>query len=163
MYNLHHEFLRRMFPEKRRKIGQEIDAYLAGYFDGEGSVSILSWNKQKPWLVQIRITATNTHRQSLKTFQMAYGGKIRRARKKGPHNKACYYWIAVAKDAHWALCHMLPWLQIKRRKASAACSLLANRPPMDKYGSRAYSERQKALAVKLLKRHGFIKIGNWGK
>jgi len=127
MYNTHALWLRKTFPYQRRKVGQDVDAYLAGFLDGEGSVTFHVWSSKKPWSTEIRVSAYNTVREPIELFRRVYGGNIKTLAKK-PRRRDCFAWTAHGKDALWALCRMLPWLRLKRQKARLACTILLNRP-----------------------------------
>src|SRR5215469_2054711 len=103
----------------------DIDAYLAGIFDGEGHISI-SCDLRRKWSIYVEIGATNTCIAPLNLLKKAYGGNVRpRTVPKG--HKPCWCWKASGKDAHWALSRMQPWLLIKRHKAKVALSILKYR------------------------------------
>jgi hypothetical protein len=133
--------------KKRRLIGsQDLDAYCAGLFDGEGHVSICI---RKTGSLQIQISCYNTVKEALLVLQRCYGGKVR-ACKRRPNRKQSYAWWAWKQDAFFALTKMLPWLIIKRRKAKFALALI----PFQPVSGEQYSPRTLGKINMLIGRHG---------
>lgn len=135
---------------------QDLDAYLAGFFDGEGHIS-LRRDPRRPWSVYVEVGATQVNRAPLEMLVRAYGGYIM-PKSIGKNNvQPCYAWkCGEAKDAFWALWRMLPWLIVKRAKARAAVIVLRNRP-LECVGGQI-SAHQKMAITKALKGLHVIKI-----
>ena len=111
---------------KKGIVRQDIDAYLAGFFDGEGHVSIRS-DPRRAWSYYVEVGATQIDQTPLKMLVKAYGGTILK-KSVGTNQRQCYAWKCGGKDAFWALWRMLPWLTVKRVKARAAVIVLQHRP-----------------------------------
>lgn len=101
----------------KRRPSKDVLLYIAGFFDGEGSISILRTYHGKYDV--LRVNLTNTHRPVLLWIQGAVGGllgeKIDRYRV-----KRCWVLSFVSKQAEDFLKMLLPWLIIKKESALAA-------------------------------------------
>lgn len=98
-------------------------AYIAGLFDGEGSVVIVSpkTNGKRPWL---QISITNTDKSIIDYLLTSLGGHISRTHKPKPKQKECWAWRATSKQAIYILKCLLPYLWIKRHKAEGAINYI---------------------------------------
>ena len=86
--------------------------YLAGFFDGEGWVTIaLSGGKYT-----LQIGAANIDTRPLLLMQERWGGSVLRQGK----TKLCWSWRACSDQAYDALREMLPYLIVKRGQAEIA-------------------------------------------
>jgi hypothetical protein len=112
---------------KARKLARSDAAWLAGLFDGEGSIVFVHKDRPTP---SARITICNTCRPLLERVQEVSGiGQIivqRRAGQDNPNHSASWVWQTYSANARDLLAQMLPWLIVKREKAEAA---LARRVP----------------------------------
>ena len=97
-------------------------AYLAGFFDGEGSISIerAGMNSQS-----LRINAVNTDPRPIEMLQRVFAGNFRstlfRGRTKdGREYRPTYHWRVSSTLAKDALEAMLPYLTVKRERAEIA-------------------------------------------
>lgn len=142
-------FLQETLPSKRNgKTKQDLDAYLAGFFDGEGHISI-SRSRKRPWSCYVDVGCTNTVKAPLLMFVRAYGGKVY-PKVVSSNRKPCFVWrCSNAKNASWALARMLPWLQVKRVRARAALIVMYNKPLACVGGQ--VSAHQKMAITKALK------------
>jgi hypothetical protein len=130
------------------KVRTDIDAYLAGFFDGEGHISIRR-DPRRAWSCYVDIGATQRDRAPLRLLVKAYGGKVIK-KSFDPRCNVCYQWrCSKANDVLWALYRMLPWLIVKRRKARIALILLQNRPHVLTGGQ--VSHYQRCVITKALK------------
>lgn len=93
--------------------------YLAGLFDGEGSIS-LSVSKGH---VSLSLNVSNTVREPLDIFQSLFGGAVHTQ----THNpRVCYQWQVRGLQKQWSfLLALLPHLRIKRRQAYGALLYLS--------------------------------------
>jgi len=101
-------------------------AWAAGFFDGEGSVSIpLVHPKTRGKAyrqMQLQVTCTNTYPQALKRFQEWFGGRVttvHRGAKDHPR-KPCYKWAMEANGAASFLNAVRPYLKVKHEQADLA-------------------------------------------
>lgn len=135
----------------------DLDAYLAGFFDGEGHISIRK-DPRRAWSCYVDIGATQVNREPLRLLVRAYGGKVNKKTKGKGKSKQCYVWkCSKGGEALWALHRMLPWLRVKRVKARAALIVLANRPLQCAGGQ--ISKFQKMAITKALRGLHVIEIG----
>lgn len=101
---------------------KEILAFIAGVFEGEGSISIVnlvnkSWNKRTDYALKVRIS--NTDRPLLDWIVDNYdGGKIHKATT--VNNKIVWAWSVHAKKAELFLQMMMPYLICKKQRALLA-------------------------------------------
>jgi hypothetical protein len=90
--------------------------YMAGIFDGEGSVSIdvQSPNKtRKYYYYSLRIVLINTNLILMEWLVKTFGGSYR-ARKKIEGRKTCYCWSKFSRQAAEILEQCLPYMKVKR-------------------------------------------------
>lgn len=85
-------------------------AYLAGFFDGEGCVSL----GQDYALV---ISAGQVVEEPLLMLQSAFGGTVRKVRSKHPSHQDMHHWTLSRGRASEALECMVPFLHVKRDQA----------------------------------------------
>lgn len=109
-------------------------AYLAGFFDGEGCVTISRPQNSKVqgrmYAQSLRISATNTDPRPIERFIAAFGGlkqvksyTSQRYRKKdGTPFSAAYVWIATGTPAAQILRSLLPFLLVKKAQAELGAS-----------------------------------------
>lgn len=98
-------------------------AYLAGYFDGEGTVVIAKVmyksKKNGPQAYHsMRIQVVSTDIVSLKEFERVLGGYVQFHKSTQPGRwKPRWDWCCCAHEATAALQRMLPYLRVKRHDA----------------------------------------------
>lgn len=102
--------------------------YLAGFFEGEGSVYIVKNNggKYSPDKISysIRATLTNGFKQILEIPYRRYGGYIGNKGKKTPH---IFEWVCVGKTAKLFLMDIQPFLIAKSDQVELALFFYENR------------------------------------
>lgn len=89
--------------------------YLAGYFDGEGSVC---WNcaKRKAPVVYVAIQSADL--EILEEFVACFGGVLRPIKRNTP--RQMYSWQRTGVSAQETLRQLIPYLRMKRRIAELA-------------------------------------------
>ena len=104
-----------------RDMSEAEAAWLAGLFDGEGSVIWVKGRTKKP----VRIVITNTCLPLLNRILEVTGvGSISGPKHDGnPKHAAAYYWYCGSNTAVHLLRRMLPWLIVKREKAEEAITV----------------------------------------
>ena len=114
--------------------------YLAGLFDGEGSVSIYKIKKNRNPQYVLKIKIYSTKKKILNEIKEEFGGSIIKKDKQKNNHKSCYYWTTTTKKAKRVLNSMLPDLRIKQEHAKLAIEF-QNR---EKYrgGRRGQSNRE---------------------
>ena len=84
-----------------------LDSYLAGVFDSEGTVVVyVSTNEKRQGGTQIRIVVKMTDRIALRLFAKRFGGSVRPERGRNirlPHIKPIYLWTLCGKKSVEAL------------------------------------------------------------
>lgn len=107
------EFNDKVFSETvARLIGDAQESefrYLAGFFDGEGSVGITGGS--------LCVRVVNSYRPVLERFQRTFGGSIGVHRAGDAKSRLTWVWRIYGADAESALRHLLPHLHEKRAQA----------------------------------------------
>ena len=108
------------------------NAWAAGFFDGEGCVSIAS-GKQSGYggvYYRVDLIVSNTDQRPLRVFKRLFGGRIDRRVREG-NRRVAYQWRTTGSAHAAAVLHELEaWLVVKNEQAGVAlmaCSLLTMR------------------------------------
>lgn len=101
-------------------------AYLAGFVDGEGHISIYPYvrkdrNNQVYYKVNFKVC--NTNKEIIESFKASYGGWIYTQNKDNFDHKTLYTWSLDSINAEKVLMIIYPFLRIKRRQ----CELVLER------------------------------------
>lgn len=94
-------------------------SYMAGIFDGEGSVNIevLSPRENRKYhYYNLRIIVINTNLDLMNWIVSNFGGKYS-LRKRIPGRKTCYRWAKCSREAAYIIEQCLPYLIIKKPHA----------------------------------------------
>lgn len=143
--------------------------YLAGFFDGEGCVTIMLASKGKQ--AQLRVYLTNTCREILELVQLQFGGKIYKASAKSiPSNwKQAYHIILHSNKGLKFLETVEPFIFVKSAQVKLGIEFqnFQNSPNrlegfVNSYGSISRRRKQETLdkelafkvAIKELNRKG---------
>lgn len=109
-------------------IPKPLAAYLAGLFDGEGSILCFKRGGDARY-PSIRLSLSNTNFECVELIQETFGGGHSLRTPKNPKHLPQLVWrLSTAEECREALQTMLPYLLIKRDKALAALVILGNRP-----------------------------------
>jgi len=101
---------------KARVLTKSERAWLAGLFDGEGSIVL----PKGPHTNSLRLSVTNTCYPLLEQILSVTGtGAIVNHHTATEKHAQCWYWQCYADNARSLLRQMLPWLIVKREKAEA--------------------------------------------
>ena len=96
-------------------------AYLAGFFDGEGSISLHRYSCLRSGHLnpkyKVVISCVNTDRVPVARLQTNFGGALRLVPRRNPRHKPVWRWDGGASVALRALKAMLPYLTIKAERA----------------------------------------------
>jgi hypothetical protein len=96
--------------------------YIAGIFDGEGSISILrrkscsSWN----WSHSEMLIVSNTNEELIAWFLRNIGGVIDTIRRSNARHKTSYSWRINGRNVERFLVPILPYLVVKKARAEIA-------------------------------------------
>lgn len=124
-------------------------AYLAGFFDGEGCISVRRqpsrWGAF-PYYFGVLVTAYNTRRAPLQRFQQTFGGSIYSAVKVAGR-KRVYTWYVAGHRAVEVARQLLPYLMIKQDRAL----LVQGFPDRQSNGTSVAAYQHQALVWRLCK------------
>lgn len=95
--------------------------YIAGLFDGEGSVSS-SVNK-KTGQIQVRASLAMAHEEAVRRLHEQFGGYFGKQKKYAAHHKDKYHWYVTGKNLLAFLATVLPYLEVKREEAEIVFEL----------------------------------------
>jgi len=95
--------------------------YAAGFFDGEGSISIACiQRKSRNPEYHIRIQMSNTDLSVLEKFKEMFAGQIYLIRKRNPNHTQAWKWSVGTAQSMLLLEQLLPHLVIKKKQAQLA-------------------------------------------
>lgn len=91
-------------------------SYLAGFFDGEGSINILT-RKRKNWNTEYQLTVAIGQKDgaTLDWLKENYGGNVYLVKRDGS-----FYWACSNRAAQNFLQQLLPYLKYKKPQAELA-------------------------------------------
>lgn len=119
---------------------RELLIYLAGYFDGEGCVSVQKATKKYPYL-QVQVASGD--KEIIEKYFEVFGGHL--YKEKGGTNRQLYRWTIGGAKAQEVLKILLPFLFAK--KAQAELALIPNFRPGRQGIRLTAEERQLRLSV----------------
>jgi transposase len=92
--------------------------YAAGFFDGEGYVGVVRY--QRNGAMCLRCTVTNNNRPVLEMFRTTFGGSIRRPDGPGDGGKRSWVWCLTSGAAVAFLSAIAPHVVVKQPQVEAA-------------------------------------------
>lgn len=108
-------------------------AYLAGFFDGEGSIGLAKSRTGKvgPYHYELRIAVAQVNPSPLYKFADLFGGSVHKQFPKKPHlgSKPLYKWGVSSDKAYRALVAMLPYLDVKYEEAKIGIKFQESKLP----------------------------------
>lgn len=100
-------------------------AYMAGLFDGEGSIYIGKASSHRQQLYSVCLSITNTDKDVLQWAVEHFGGAVSLKPAERAHYKTRYLWRAQAiRNTAIVLEQILPFLKIKKQQALLALRFL---------------------------------------
>ena len=99
------------------RIDEQLLAYLAGFFDGEGCIGVSRGRGTSYFLLEVSVS--NTKREVLDLYSSVAGGRIIKT-KRGPRHKDVYVWRVQSKKAEAFLIAMHGRLRLKREQLELA-------------------------------------------
>jgi len=93
-------------------------AWVAGFFDGEGCITVIQ-HRRSPPVFELAILTGNTNYASIERCKRIMGGRISYQNRKDGH-RPTWWWRSSGQDAKRILRLMLPHLTVKREQAEAA-------------------------------------------
>lgn len=123
----------------------ELVTYLAGFFDGEGTVTAYLSQEGRPEgrVVRIRLSIGNTVRTPLDAFCVAAGVGTVSTRARGRY-KPFHTWLCNAEAAEGVLRQIRPFLMIKRAQADLAIKIQEDLRDPEKKADRSWQEQSVA-------------------
>jgi len=100
------------------------DAYYAGFFDGEGSISIV---RRKPHGHILHVDVGQVDRRPLDALKTRFGGTVQRQARHSYGQRDLWYWKVSARSALPFLEAVLPHLIVKREQAELALAFQRRR------------------------------------
>jgi len=96
-----------------------IKSYIAGLFDGEGSITILRLKSNEKCrrvssIHNLNIRIANTNKEVLEMVKELFGGGLHISNRT---HRICYSWTASGNIAWNFLKHIIPFLRIKKQQA----------------------------------------------
>jgi hypothetical protein len=114
-------------------------SYLAGFFDGEGSIVI-----RQSHTIYLQINVTQTDPRPLQLYVDLFGGKVSKMHDDGYWKKS-YIWQISSHKAAAALEMMLPYLTVKKAQAELAVEFQKLIPPVGDKSGYGWDERVKLM------------------
>ena len=139
-------------------------AYLAGFFDGEGSIMILAQTGacRGPGRYRLVLAVSNTVDHSVVRYVLAFGGTVIPVKAKNVRSKSSFRWMITSVGAEKALTGMLPFLRVKKEQATVALEfrkLFRRRVRGAKLNSSEVEQRNKFVhRIKLLNAKGPVAV-----
>ena len=95
-------------------------AYIAGIFDGEGTVTINVYNANRPYgIIKVRylqVSLSSTDRDTINYLKDTFGGSVFTTKAIG-NRKEIRRWLIVSRTATDFLARVLPYLRVKKEHA----------------------------------------------
>jgi hypothetical protein len=96
--------------------------YLAGYFDGEGSVCMQISNKNYR-CPSLKICVFSGDKEVVELFGATFGGNVHQVKPRGNDKRQVYSWTACGSKAQAILKQLLPFLIAKKKPAEMVMGL----------------------------------------
>ena len=95
----------------------EFLVYMAGFFDGEGSIGVYTNGKRNGRTLRVQVTQTITESSSklLDEAQSRWGGSLCTFNKR--ERRAAFIWQLTASGGYKFLKDVRPWLRLKAKEA----------------------------------------------
>lgn len=115
---------------------RELLAYLAGFFDGEGSLGVYPTKHSGGGLThRIAVRVEQCDPAPLELFARRFGGRVIANRKRVTTlRRQTSLWQVAAMRAEVVLRSLLPWLVVKRGEAELALRYRSNAPDGRRHG-----------------------------
>lgn len=97
-------------------------AYAAGFFDGEGHITIAAKTVKgaRGLCYTMRVGASQNNPRPLYWLQTRWGGSVNAVKRRTTAANTTYVWMCFTKQAAVFLRDVMPYLQVKRRRAQLA-------------------------------------------
>jgi len=97
--------------------------YCAGYFDGEGTITLMTQTNKYGKTLYLRIALTTGDRESLSVFSRLFGGPVTVESPRPFSKRPIFAWRKNGPKAQEVLKRLAPLLIAKKSKAEAALTL----------------------------------------
>jgi len=94
--------------------------YIAGFFDGEGCITIDAWKSRKRQQFALRVRINNNDLEILTFIKNILGGSICIASRANEKHKTSYAWAVACCSASRVLQKLLPYLKHTKKQALLA-------------------------------------------
>jgi hypothetical protein len=124
-------------------------AYAAGFFDGDGHITIGANHRAagtRNTIYTMRIGVSQNDPAPLFWFRDRWGGSVRAAKRKTAASNVTYHWGCFARNAACFLQDVRPLLQVKATRADVALAFQAR---LFNPGARGHTEEYRAGLVAL--------------
>ena len=125
---------------------EQLVAWAAGFFDGEGSVIITLRYRKRDAAYQ-RIAVTQKVKEPLLRLQMLFGGPIRKEKRISPRHADMFVWYARNYVAIAALDEIAPYLIVKHGQYVVAKEFMEGVRPHHGGGALSEAEEHRREAV----------------
>lgn len=106
-------------------------AWSAGFFDGEGSITIFETKPNANGYTRfgIRMSVTQVNVKPLEKLYKMYGGSIhgKKYRQRNPKWQKCFYWTAYGNELLKFLIDIEPYLIVKKKQVNIGIIFLERR------------------------------------
>jgi hypothetical protein len=134
-------------------------SYLAGFFDGEGNVTICNQaatGRQLPRL-SLRVTVAQTDLAIIVEFKRCFGGNIQPYKRRSVKHSPTWAWVGAHNIGAACLEALLPYLRGKKRDAEIGIAFQNMTRSAGRKWARVTPEarmEREALRLQLITRHG---------
>jgi hypothetical protein len=104
-------------------------SYLAGLFDGDGSVSLTEHLSPRQYHYFLFVSVASTDRSAMNWLVQQFGGQYERHKEARPNMRDTYQWVTKGHHSRHVLEGMLPFLKLKKQVAKKALEYLNSIPP----------------------------------
>jgi hypothetical protein len=125
----------------QRNSPTETLAYLAGYFEGEGTISF-NRDRGKPPLLTVRVATGD--KIILEEFAQTFGGEVRKKKTAALAKRQMWYWGCTGNKAQEVLRQLMPYFRFKKELA-----FLALVPVFGSVGTNAISLIERELRERI--------------
>jgi len=98
------------YPLKFKSISQNEIAYLAGYTDGEGCISVINGRT-------LMVSVEACYPKIIRRYCQLFGGHFSRYDRKKKNTRPYFRWRVFSETAHLVIQTLLPFLREKKRQA----------------------------------------------
>jgi hypothetical protein len=128
-------------------------SYVAGFFDGEGSINILKVirKRQKAPEYTLMVAIGQKDGKTLDWLSDNFGGNVYLVKRDGS-----FYWAISNRKAEKLLRQLLPYLQYKKPQAELALTIYDEMPKRTRFMTQSEIERREGIRNKMMELHKTI-------